>query len=150
MTIKITSPETVDYNCIAWAASEDFRFWWPDKTMDFFWPEGVEREETVDAFVKAYATQGFKICEHEEFEKGFEKIALYAKDGKPQHAARQLARDVWSSKLGRSYDIIHPFIITWEDIVVNGNLFELAIYGELVKVFKKYIGKVSPKTPIGY
>lgn len=82
--------------------------------MISYWPEGVEREETLSAFRKAYATKGFQVCADERFEDGYEKIAVYIDGlGKPQHAARQLIGEVWSSKLGEEYDIIHPFIHEW-------------------------------------
>ena len=42
-------------------------------------------------------------------EKGFQKIALYVKDGIPTHAARQLPTGKWTSKLGRDIDIEHDF-----------------------------------------
>ncbi|OZE22149.1 hypothetical protein CH262_18940 [Rhodococcus sp. 05-2255-1e] len=36
-----------------------------------------------------------------------EKIAVYAKNGVPTHAARQLADGTWTSKCGKSNDITH-------------------------------------------
>lgn len=27
---KITSPDTIDYNCVAWAAEDQEKWWWPD------------------------------------------------------------------------------------------------------------------------
>ena len=38
---EITSPRTVAYNCIAWAAGETQRKWWPDKMGVAYWPRGV-------------------------------------------------------------------------------------------------------------
>jgi hypothetical protein len=33
---KITSPDTTDYNCIAWAAGSTEEWWWPDaKGQDY-------------------------------------------------------------------------------------------------------------------
>lgn len=137
MTFRITSPDTIDYNCIAWAAREDFRWWWPDKAMDYYWPPGIERKSTIENFIKAYETIGFQVCNSEIFEEGFEKIALYVKDGKPQHASRQLTKDVWTSKLGPSFDIIHPFIVSWSDVVIQNIEFESSVYGELAKLLKR-------------
>jgi hypothetical protein len=51
----VTSPEDVHYNCVAWAAEDMDRWWWPDE--DSYWPEGVAREETIAAFVAAIVNQ---------------------------------------------------------------------------------------------
>ncbi len=107
----ITSEATDDYNCIAWAAGEDFRWWEPDLTGNYYWPEGVERTATLEAYVAAYETLGFSRCENGELEAGIEKIALFGSgsngDEKPTHAARQLECGKWSSKLGQCEDITH-------------------------------------------
>jgi hypothetical protein len=104
---RMTSPESVDYNCIAWAAGEDDRFWWPDLLGIGYWPPGAVRRETLDAFVEAYGTLGYAVCADGILEEGFEKVALFTRAGKPTHAARQLRSGAWTSKLGRSFDIEH-------------------------------------------
>ena len=38
---------------------------------------------------------------------GYEKIAIYALDQKPTHAARQMNTGAWTSKLGVEEDIVH-------------------------------------------
>ena len=104
---EITSPSTPRYNCIAWAAGDDRRSWWPDVDEVAYWPSNVARVETMEAFVEAFQTLGYLTCEDSEFEPGNEKVALYAHRGMPTHAARQLPDGRWSSKLGRSVDIAH-------------------------------------------
>lgn len=104
---RITSDPTVEYNCIAWAAGDDTKWWWPDDEMQSFWPDGVARQETLAAFAMAYATLGYAPCDDNGLEKGYEKIALYAIDGMPTHAARQLRTGRWTSKLGAEEDIEH-------------------------------------------
>jgi len=37
------------YNCIAFAAGETHRWWWP---MGAYWPEPAPRDETVDSFIR--------------------------------------------------------------------------------------------------
>ena len=107
---KITSPATIDYNCIAWAAGDTERWWWPDPQDLYYWPAGVPRGETIDAFVKTFETLGYVGCDSTEYENGFEKIALYVdSSGEPTHAARQIDFDHWTSKLGRIEDIEHSF-----------------------------------------
>jgi hypothetical protein len=102
-----TSPATEKYNCIAWAAALSNQWWWPDPLGAYFWPEGVERAVTIEAFFGALMTRGFQPCESGDFEAGFEKVALYSLDGKPSHAARQLSDGKWTSKLGKYVDITH-------------------------------------------
>ncbi len=105
---QVASPETVAYNCIAWAAGDTIRWWWPDSPDTAYWPDDVERSETLEAFVKAFETLSYTTCDTPEYEDGLEKIAIYVNaDGKPTHAARQLPSSYWSSKLGQSYDIEH-------------------------------------------
>jgi len=101
----ITSPPTISYNCIAWAAGSTTKWWWPHP--DSYWPDGVPQEETVEAFVLAYATQGYERCNNALLEDGYEKIAIYANESGPQHAARQLDDGRWTSKLGEDEDITH-------------------------------------------
>ena len=104
---SIESPRDRAYNCIAWAAGETTRFWWPDPMGTTYWPAGAPSEETVGAFIQAYATLGYSPCESAALEQDFEKIAVYTKDAKPTHAARQLRNGSWTSKLGRQEDIEH-------------------------------------------
>lgn len=106
----VTSPPTIDYNCIAWAAGEDDRWWWPDSpSMGFgYWPPDIPREETVDAFIKAFEALGYSVCPDDSLELDHEKVVLYVDANRtPTHMARQLADGKWTSKLGRSYDISH-------------------------------------------
>ena len=104
----ITSPATTEYNCIAWAAQDIDAWWWPDSLQLYFWPPDIPRVETLDAFIKAYESQGYSICHSSDYEAGWEKIAIYIDiNGKPTHAARQLKTGYWTSKLGRLEDIEH-------------------------------------------
>src|SRR5437899_3157076 len=102
---RVSSPASWEYNCIAWAAGQTDAWWWPAPGR--YWPESVPREETLAAFIAAFTALGFQIVAHAEQEANTEKIALYAKDKMPTHAARQLASGWWTSKLGPSIDIEH-------------------------------------------
>jgi hypothetical protein len=105
---RVTSKHTGDYNCLAWAIEETDRWWSPLPEDDYYWPEGVPREVSVAAFVKAYETLGFALCAGGELEAGMEKLAIYVTaDARPQHVARQLPNGLWTSKLGRLEDIEH-------------------------------------------
>ena len=95
---------------MAYAAGKNTVWWWPvgEETEGVFWPEGVPRIETLEAFIVAFHTEGYTPCEDGELEEGFEKIALYVDaDGKPAHAAKQLSSGSWTSKLGEWEDIEH-------------------------------------------
>jgi hypothetical protein len=103
----ITSPQTPEYNCIAWAAGDTEKWWWPDQNHSYHWPPNIPRTETLGSFISAYALQGYSICQSADYEEGFEKIAIYAKFQKPTHASRQLSSGHWTSKLGNEEDIEH-------------------------------------------
>lgn len=107
---SITSSYSRRYNCIAWAAGNDTQWWWP--VGRYYWPPNIPREETIDAFVRAYGTVGYCKCDDGSLEPDFEKIALYATQGTvggltPTHAARLLPSGRWTSKLGVCEDIEH-------------------------------------------
>lgn len=105
---SITSPATTEYNCIAWAACDITAWWWPDQFQMYFWPPNVPREETIAAFIKAYESQNYILCDSPDYEEGWDRIALYVDaNGKPTHAARQLNNGSWTSKLGKLEDIEH-------------------------------------------
>jgi hypothetical protein len=106
-TYQVTSPASEVYNCIAWAAGDVGRWWWPDLLKQRYWPVATARAETLPAFQEAFASLGFVLCQDDKPESGFEKIALFADDQGPQHAARQLANGRWTSKLGELEDIEH-------------------------------------------
>ncbi len=69
----------------------------------------LPRRVTLECFVAAFETLQYARCESEEYEDGFEKIAILVDPftTKPTHAARQLTTGRWTSKLGHSFDIEH-------------------------------------------
>lgn len=131
----ITSPATVEYNCIAWAAGDTEKYWWPDPLEIGYWPSDIKRDVTLNAFIKAYKLLGYKTCDNRVYEKGYEKIAIFVKDNKPTHAARQLNSGHWTSKLGCCEDIEH--------FTLDG--IENETYGSAV-VFLKRPRKNFPKS----
>jgi hypothetical protein len=107
---EITSEPSPSYNCIAWAVGDDRQWWWPapgSPVPGYYWPPAVALEVTVEAFVAAFRSVGFEVCTNAEPEPGFEKIALYLREGTRTHAARMLPDGRWSSKLGKAVDIAH-------------------------------------------
>ncbi|MFH1111160.1 MAG: hypothetical protein V1790_18480 [Planctomycetota bacterium] len=121
----ITSPSDVRYNCIAWAAGDQGKWWEPHP--QYFWPEGSPVEYSVAAYASAYSFLGYEECDSHAVEQGYEKIAVFAnKEGVPTHAARQLATGYWTSKLGKFVDIEHAL----EDL-------EGATYGRVTLVLRR-------------
>ena len=103
-----TSPATIKYNCIAWAADDNTGWWEPDPFGLFLWPPSVAREWTIDSIVAAFETLDYGCCEHGDLEQQQEKIAIYVHpSGEPTHVAWQMDDGRWSSKLGEGKDIIH-------------------------------------------
>lgn len=103
--LTVTSDTTEKYNCIAWAVGDHTNWWWP--SHGYYWPEGVERSITIEAFTAAFSTVGFKPCADGKHADGVEKLALFTKNGKPTHASFSLPNGKWASKLGRDHDIEH-------------------------------------------
>src|SRR5271157_1970901 len=101
------------YNCIAWAAGNNTQWWWPLPLAggSNYWPPGVPRRETMDAFIRLYEALGFVLCTDGSLEPGIEKVALFAVEVgtelKPTHAARQLESGQWTSKVGPFEDVDH-------------------------------------------
>src|SRR5437016_3494684 len=125
---QIKSPRDHRYNCIAFAAGDDRNWWWPDAAGEEIWPAGVAQAEMVDAFRDAFAALGYVVCDNDQLEPGYEKVALFALTGVPKHAARQLPGGRWVSKLGPSEDIEH-------------RLHDLTgmVYGAVVLVMKRLV-----------
>jgi hypothetical protein len=104
---QITSPPSEVYNCIAWAAQDTSHWWWPDNAPGTYWPLSATRAESLSAFQEAFASQGYSVCQSADLEAGYDKIAVFAHDAIPTHAARQLPSGRWTSKLGLLEDIEH-------------------------------------------
>jgi hypothetical protein len=139
-----TSPLDARYNCIAHAAEDTKKWWWPVPRTeligvgnDVYWPPKVKRKRTVECFIKAFAELGYKPCDNAELEAGFEKVAIYVskvdtnttRKGEPTHMARQLPDGTWTSKIGRDVDISHT-----EPSVLEGQF-----YGKVKQILKRKI-----------
>ncbi len=100
-------PGVFRHNCIAWAAGDTSRWWWPDAFFVAYWPPGVPREDTVAAVAPPCESLGYRECDDAGVEPEHEKVAIYAVGDQPKHAARQLPGGLWTSKLGQGVDIEH-------------------------------------------
>jgi hypothetical protein len=120
-----TSPASWQYNCIAWAAGVMDAWWWPAPGR--YWPPDVPCEESVAAFVAAFAKLGYARGASPILESGVEKVALYALGNTPTHASRQLPSGLWTSKLGPAIDIEHAT----PEAVAGG------VYGEVIVILSR-------------
>lgn len=125
---RLTSPESPDYNCFAWAAGDDQRCWDP---FSYYWPDGISREHSLATFIKVYESLGYQICDNDKLEVGYEKVAIFVDDkGLPTHACKQLDSSLWTSKLGKHKDIEHKL----------SGLVGIE-YGKVAKILKRSIKK---------
>ena len=115
------------YNCFAWAAAITNARWEPDPLFQYYWPDNIAREYTLDALVEAYRSVGFETCTDESSEPGFEKIAIYTNSGEPTHATRQLENGNWTTKFGDFEDVEH----------LDLDCLEGPLYGRLTRVFMR-------------
>jgi hypothetical protein len=122
---KITSPETTDYNCIAWSAGDTKRWWWPGA----YWPiTPPEKDYGIGVLEAAFKSLGYDDCGLDtSLQPGFEKVALYGNTFLFTHAAKQLPNGKWTSKLGAFVDIEHD---TPDDVAGSD-------YGEVVQIMKR-------------
>jgi hypothetical protein len=107
---KEKSPKTSKYNCVAWAAAWDKNNWWQPDTFEpgMYWPEGVQRDGTIQCFICLFETLGYHKCDSSKMEIFYEKVAIYENVfGEFKHVAREKISGVWWSKLGEDQDVYH-------------------------------------------
>ncbi|MCA9263154.1 MAG: hypothetical protein KDA60_04875 [Planctomycetales bacterium] len=127
---EITSPCTIDYNCIAWAANNTQRWWQPG----VFWPNESTRDDYgIGELALAFESLGFETCQDGTVEPGYDKVALYAVGMMYTHAARQLPDGCWTSKIGQLEDITH----TTTEALENSD------YGEVIQFMRRRRAQVS-------
>lgn len=134
-----TSEQSFAYNCIAWAANDQTRWWWPSgKTAlgnEAYWPKKVPRTRSLNAFTKLFKELGYEISRNDDgsFEPGFEKVAIYVDAGGPTHAARQLDTGEWTHKVGANIDCSATL-----------EAFAGGSYGTVVRILKRKRRPISP------
>lgn len=120
---EITSNQTPNYNCIAWACIYDDRWMMPHakhpQPFDgiVYWPPEARNDDSLQALKDVFLLKGYVECENSEHEDGFLKVALYEKDNKWTHASRERRNGAWCSKMGPMHDIYHgsPYSLEGED-----------------------------------
>jgi len=121
------SEATDSYNCIAFAFGDKRNWWWPIKARGYYWPPGFDFNNSVETFARLFELHGYTKCDNSAHEHGYEKVAIYTRDGRVEHAARQLRSGRWASKLGDEQDIEHDNV---QDV-------ECASYGSVTMFLKR-------------
>jgi len=124
---EITSDQTPNYNCFAWALEDDSRWWSPMAVGGYYWPPNCPTEWSVAAAIWILKNLGFSLSDRTDYENGFHKIAIYTRQGDLTHLARQLPNGEWTSKIAGDEDIRHK----------NAELLEGKVFGKISYVFKK-------------
>lgn len=126
----ISSPASIDYNCIAWSVG-DVEHWWQPGV---YRPTLAQPQEYGIAVLKQLCVSlGYEDCGLDaELEPGFEKVALFAQSLFYTQAARQLPNGKWTSKLAKAEDIEHD---TPHDVAGG-------IYGDVVGVMKRPVSSL--------
>ena len=100
---KVTSEPTETYNCVAWALGVDTEWW--SHLPGYRWT--ASRTPDVASLVQVFVNMRFEQCDNQEPEDGYEKVSIFAKDGRWTHVTRQLENGRWTSKLGTLEDVEH-------------------------------------------
>jgi hypothetical protein len=122
---RLTSPASMEYNCIAWSAG-DVEHWWQPGV---YWPIPAHSEDYgIGVLEQLFKSLGYEDCGLDaSLEPAFEKVALFGQSLYYTHASRQLPNGKWTSKLGKAEDIEHD---TPHDVAGG-------IYGEVVQIMKR-------------
>lgn len=127
----ITSQPAYVPNCLGWALRSNDLYWDPILTGFsgvYYWPEGIPRNDSVDAWVQLFRLFHYTECASTDLESEAEKIAIYGGiDGTAHHVARQLPSGAWTSKLGQDEDIEHQTL----DALVSQE------YGSVIRVMSR-------------
>jgi len=144
---EVIDDEPKDYNCIAFAAGDQTRWWEPDPWGVYYWPI-PKREYTVVCFVEMFESLNYQKCKCSLKKRSFEKVALYhdpvgcvatpdpaeVLPNSPTHAARQFPHGYWRSKLGRGELIEHKTLKCLSGTDITG---QRTSYGEPIQILKR-------------
>jgi hypothetical protein len=120
--LEISSPETGDYNCLAWALNDNSK--WYESEDDYCWFDKIDRDNKLSTIQKIFEQIGFNLTRNSEYQVDIERVALFSTDNIDcSHLARQIGKNVWTSKLGSSYDVNHTLRAIEDGIYGNPILF---------------------------
>lgn len=112
-----------DFNCLSFSLDMDTWIWTNEN-----WPKDIPNNLGILSFKLLFEQKGYRNCDNSNYEDGYEKIAIYSKDGNtPSHVSKQTS-GIWKSKTGK-YIIEHE--LEW----LSGNSSDT--YGDVVIIMKK-------------
>lgn len=100
----------------------------------------TEENRKVLIGIDAFLAVGFEQTDNGLFENGYDKVALFQKDGEWTHASRIESDNVEYSKFGGSFDGLHSY-----------NIFSDSIYGNEYAYMRRPVSKrgTEGKIPTG-
>ena len=105
--LSLTSPETKQYNCIAWVYGVTDRQMWPDSGYQY-WPHEILNDDLNNkSFIGLFESIGYVICDNDSVESEYDKLVLFENSSYISHASKQLPDGKWHSKFGTGNDGIH-------------------------------------------
>lgn len=118
-----------DFNCISFVI-DNYKYWCGSSFPS--WPyDKISRIPILDNYIEYFAMFGYEICDNDNFENGFDKIAIYTDiRNMVTHASKQF-KNKWRSKLGGSVIIEHE--LEW----LTG--FDADNYGNIGIIMKRKI-----------
>ena len=102
---EIVEQPSEQYNCIAYAAGDTSKWWWPDGIN--YWPPWATVTNRIESLKEAFAGLGYEQSQDSGAEDGCQKVALYELNGEMKHAAAQMPNGRWRSKTGQGPVIEH-------------------------------------------
>ena len=118
------------YNCIGYAMGMTdvcVALRHPQGLFWCWWPPTVPRTLNPQSLVAAFEYLGFEVCADGKVEADYDKVALYEKNGEWQHAAIIEEDDLYHSKMGVWWDVVHR----------GGDLFHDDAYGDIYAYMKR-------------
>lgn len=128
----LTSDPNSLYNCIGFAMGMNdvcVALVHPQKLFWCWWPPTAHPDLNPKSLIEAFEYFGFTVCPDGKIEPGYDKVALYEKDGNWQHAAIIEEENLYHSKMGVWWDIVHR----------GGDLFHDDSYGDIYAYMKRPI-----------
>ena len=102
---EIVEQPSERYNCIAYAADDTSKWWWPDGIN--YWPPWATLDDRMESLKEVFAGLGYEQCQNSDAEEGYQKVALYGFQDRFGHAALQMPDGRWRSKMGQGPVIEH-------------------------------------------
>ena len=76
---EIAEEPSGQYNCIAYAAEDTTKWWWPDGIN--YWPPKATLDTRTQSLMEVLAELGYEQCDASDPEDSYQKVALYEVQG---------------------------------------------------------------------